>query len=209
MGKFLFGLDGPNGAGKTTVIEMVYQMLHNTVSLDTVAIANTRFPGGTAIGEKIRKIVLDNDNEQLSPEAEFLLFAADDAQTFHQSIDGSNNCIWLNDRSYLSSLCFQGARGVDKDFIRMVSKHHQKTPYSAIFAFLLPRDVAEKRLTQRALTLDRIEKFDDELQERIFENWANIEALAPDENIIVLNANRDADSLALQIYQTILGIYNA
>jgi dTMP kinase len=209
--KLVFGFDGPNGAGKTTVMEMVYQMLHKTVSLDTVPVSGTRFPGGTSIGQKIRNIVLDTTNEELSPEAEFLLFAADDAQAFHQMIDcdRSEKSIWLTDRTWLSSLCFQGARGVDKDFIRMVSRHHQQTKYDAIFVFNLPRLVAEDRLSKRALTLDRIESFDDDLQDNIFANWGKVADENPDENIVELNACRDPDSLALQVFQIIMGEFNA
>lgn len=65
-------LEGPDGSGKSTVIKHIRKYLEDR-GIDVV---ETREPGGTAIGESIRRILLDNRNKTMLPETEALLLAA-------------------------------------------------------------------------------------------------------------------------------------
>jgi len=79
--KFI-SFEGIDGAGKTTQIELLKKKL---LSLGE-KVEVLREPGGTLISEKIRKILLDKNNLNLSPEAESLLFFASRNQLLKEKI---------------------------------------------------------------------------------------------------------------------------
>ncbi len=69
-------LEGPEGAGKSTQLKLLSQWIE---SLGRPVLA-TRNPGGTAIGQQIRQVLLDPANKAMVPMAELMLYAADRAQ---------------------------------------------------------------------------------------------------------------------------------
>ena len=75
-------LEGIEGCGKTTQLEYLSTFLENKGRSYVL----TREPGGTAIGEKIRSILLDPASKELVPAAELLLYMADRAQHIHSLI---------------------------------------------------------------------------------------------------------------------------
>ena len=74
--------EGVEGAGKTTQIELLKKRLENA-GIDFIY---TREPGGTAIGEKIRGILLDPENSEMNYMTELLLYCASRAQHLNQKI---------------------------------------------------------------------------------------------------------------------------
>src|SRR2546426_6756752 len=68
-------IEGPEGAGKTTQARLLHERLR-----DRFQVVYTREPGGTAIGERIRAMLLDASNTAMTPVTEMLLFAASRAQ---------------------------------------------------------------------------------------------------------------------------------
>ncbi|MCB0080367.1 MAG: dTMP kinase, partial [Caldilineaceae bacterium] len=74
--------EGPEGGGKTTQIRLLEQTL--VAQGQTVLV--TREPGGTAIGNAIRQILLDVNNTAMSERAEALLFNAARAQLVDEII---------------------------------------------------------------------------------------------------------------------------
>ena len=70
-GRFIT-FEGPEGAGKTTVMRVVAQRLREGGR----AVVETREPGGTRAGERVRAVLLDRDSGGLQPTAEALLFGA-------------------------------------------------------------------------------------------------------------------------------------
>ncbi len=69
-------LEGPDGAGKTTQIQMMKEYLE---SLGKTVLL-TREPGGTGISEKLREILLDKENAEMSDTTEMMIYAAARAQ---------------------------------------------------------------------------------------------------------------------------------
>jgi dTMP kinase len=104
--------EGIEGSGKTTQIERVYHYLKEQ-GRDIVM---TREPGGTDIGQKIRAILLDPENQDLDPMAELLLYFADRAQHLNKKIKkqlAAGKSV-LCDRYYDATLAYQGyARGLN------------------------------------------------------------------------------------------------
>lgn len=98
--------EGPEGSGKTTQITLLASWL-----LDRgCAVLTTREPGGTAIGDRVRAILLDHAASEMSPEAEALLFSAARAQHVSQVIRPqlAAGGIVVCDRFADSTLAYQG-----------------------------------------------------------------------------------------------------
>jgi len=83
----LIALEGPDGCGKSTQI----QLLENYFKERGFNVIRTREPGGTAISEKIRNIILDNNNSEMSDMCEALLYAASRAQLADEVIKPALN----------------------------------------------------------------------------------------------------------------------
>jgi len=113
--------EGPDGGGKTTQISRLAEQL---ARLGKEAVV-TREPGGTALGEAIRQMLLDPQQTDLSDRAEVLLYAAARAQHVSRVIKPALNAgkVVLCDRFVDSSIAYQGfGRGLDLDFISSVNR---------------------------------------------------------------------------------------
>ena len=109
-------LEGIEGCGKTTQIRQLSTYLEEKGHPHIV----TREPGGTAIGEKIRSILLDPASKDLVPTAELLLYMADRAQHINELIKPclAEGKIVVCDRYFDATVVYQGfARGLDTRFI--------------------------------------------------------------------------------------------
>jgi dTMP kinase len=107
---FFITFEGGEGAGKTTLINEIEKQV---IALG-YSVLKTREPGGTKIGEEIRAILL-NGNENLSPYAELSLFLAARAQHIFEVIGPAleEGKVVLCDRFNDSSIAYQGvARGL-------------------------------------------------------------------------------------------------
>lgn len=114
-------LEGIEGSGKTTQIRQLSAFIeaagHRCVT--------TREPGGTVIGEKIRAILLNPENDDLSPISELLLYMADRAQHLNSLVKPALEAgkIVLCDRYFDATVVYQGiARGLDTELIYSLHK---------------------------------------------------------------------------------------
>jgi dTMP kinase len=112
----LIVLEGSEGAGKTTQLRLLAERL-GEAGMDVLAL---REPGGTALGDAIRSILLDPAG-QISPAAEALLFMASRAQLVRDQIDPAldRGVVVLMDRFFLSTYAYQiDGRGLPEPEIR-------------------------------------------------------------------------------------------
>ena len=103
---FFLSVEGPDGSGKTTQVNLLEKSLRQF----GFSVLRTREPGGCAISEDIRRIVLDASNMEMCDACEALLYAASRAQHVHQVIRPAveNGELVLCDRFVDSSVAYQG-----------------------------------------------------------------------------------------------------
>lgn len=109
--------EGPEGSGKSTQLPELARYLESL----NLPVVKTREPGGTAIGDQIREVLVSLDNTELHPRTEILLFLAARAQLVEELIIPSlrQNKIILCDRYGDSTLAYQGyGHGLDLETLR-------------------------------------------------------------------------------------------
>ena len=107
--------EGIDGSGKTTQVELLSQKLTSIKKPNIIV----REPGGTSIGEAIRKEL--KNNPDLDPVTQLLLFSACRTQLIKEVINPNlkNNQIVISDRYVFSTIAYQGyADGLDTDVIQ-------------------------------------------------------------------------------------------
>ncbi len=104
-GRFIT-IDGVEGAGKSTQIDLICSYLQRK-GIDVV---RTREPGGTDVGEKIRSVLLDVDNQEMHSDTELLLmFSSRNELIQNKIIPALNNGSWVvSDRFTDASFAYQG-----------------------------------------------------------------------------------------------------
>ena len=110
---FFFCLDGPDGAGKTTQAARLVDWLR-TQGREVLAV---RDPGGTALGDRLRSLLLDRDSVESCLKAEMLMFMASRAQLLAERVRPAieSGKIVVTDRYLLSTVVYQGyAGGLDR-----------------------------------------------------------------------------------------------
>ena len=110
-------LEGADGCGKSTQAAL----LETRLAAFGREVVRLREPGGTAISEKVRALLLDPANEEMSPECELLLYEASRAQLTRQVIEPAlaRGAVVLCDRYYDSTYAYQaGGRGLDETLVR-------------------------------------------------------------------------------------------
>lgn len=108
--------EGIEGCGKTTQIKRLAKRLND----NGIQFISTLEPGGTRIGQDIRRLLLDSRNSHLSPLAELVLYEADRAQHVEEIIRPAlAQGKWvICDRFFDATVAYQGAgRGLDIDLI--------------------------------------------------------------------------------------------
>ena len=115
QGRFV-SFEGIEGCGKTTQIARLSEYLNSR----SIAYTITREPGGTAVGEGIRKILLNSETIHLTAASELLLFYASRSQNILEKIKPAldRGEMVMCDRFYHASMAYQGyGRGIPLDFI--------------------------------------------------------------------------------------------
>ena len=177
--------EGIDGSGKTTQIELLNSFLKQS-GFDVVL---TREPGGTDIGDKIRKILLDSKNIQMSYRAETLLFLASRAELVSKVIQPSLNQgkIIICDRFFDSTIAYQGiARQLGAEKILDMSLWATENIIPDL-TFLLSIDVweCENRLKNGKKKKDRIEKEEIDFKSKIQEGYMQLAGKNKERFVIV------------------------
>lgn len=166
-GRFVV-FDGPDGSGKSTQLK---RFAHWCTERG-VAVSEVREPGGTAIGERIRAVLLDPENDSMVMRCEMLLYMASRAQLYAERIVPAleRGELVLADRFTSSTLAYQGtAGGLPVDDILAVGRVATGNRWPDLtVVFDVDEVTAGKRLSP---LLDRIEQRDAEFHRRVREGY--------------------------------------
>lgn len=201
-------LEGIEGSGKSTQIPLVADLLRSA-GMDCVV---TREPGGTAVGSRIRSILLDPDNRGLHPYTELLLYAADRSQHIRERILPALKAgkTVLCDRYVDATLAYQGiARGLGVEIVRSL---HQLTMNDLMpdltLLFDLAPEVGLKRAWQqlengsRAAAESRFEAEAAVFHQRVREGYLKLCASEPD-RFWRIDAEKDLSDVTDQVRRII------
>lgn len=195
----LIVFEGVEGCGKTTQIQRTFQWLQANYPLHDVVV--TRQPGGTVLGNSIRRLLLDSLSTPISNSAELLLFAADRAQhveeVLHTSLEKGS--IVLCDRYTDSTIAYQGyGRGMDLNLIDQLNRIATGGLKSDLTIWLdVDIDVSLARTTDRR-AVDRIETENFAFHRRVQMGYTKLASLHPD-RIVRVDASLNETAVQEQI----------
>ncbi len=206
QGRRLFiTFEGIEGCGKTTQINLLKRYL----TLQGYDIVLTREPGGTAIGRKLKGILLSPENHQITPGAELLLYAADRSQHMEEIIRPAleEGKIILCDRFTDATIAYQGyARGIELKLIERLNRLATGGLKPNLTILLdCPVEVGLGRLSQRESSRwrgtsfkDRLEREGIDFHQRVRKGYLKIAEREP-RRLKVVDAGREIEIVQAEI----------
>ena len=190
-----FSFDGIDGVGKSTQMQLFCDWLRQRGA----EVVLCRDPGGTAVGEAIRGILLEHRGLSISPMTEMLLYMAARAELVEQTIQpalAAGKTV-VSDRFLLANVVYQGhAKGLDVDRLWEIG-HFITRGVSPDLTFLLdmPPSEAQARIQRE---LDRMEQHGDDFRERLRAGFL-AEAARRRGRIVVIDASRSIEAVQADI----------
>ena len=203
-GKFIV-IEGIDGCGKTTQINEISKWLPKSGLLKKNSkLIKTREPGGSLLGEKLRKLILDNNKDNKpSSLAELLLYSADRAEHVSKIISPAlkKNDWVLSDRFSDSTLAYQGyGRNINLEIIKNLESIvcQGEYPDLTIFLELSPE---ESFLRRKNKIPDRIESEGIKFLEKVNEGF---KLIAEEKKWKIISASQNIDTITNKIKETLL-----
>jgi dTMP kinase len=191
--------EGADGSGKTTQFRRFFQACRE----HGLPVCDVREPGGTAIGERVREILLDCAHEEMSLRCEMLLYMASRAQLVHERIAPAlkRGDLVLADRFVQSTIAYQGAAGgLPPEEIRQVAKVAcAGAEPDLVVVFDVENGVAASRVGPAK---DRIESRDEAFHARVRRAYLDMARSEP-ERFVVIDAAGDPDDVHLATMRAI------
>jgi dTMP kinase len=184
--------EGADGSGKSTQAEL----LREALAAKGRDVLLTREPGGTEVGERIRRLLLDGPG--MAPLAEAALFAASRAQHVEEVIRPAltRGADVVCDRYVDSSLAYQGiARGLGLDEVLQLNLAVTRGLLPDVtFLLLIDPAVAASRWADT----DRLEREGLEFQQRVDAAYRSLAMRFP-ERIVTIDATGEAEAIAREV----------
>jgi dTMP kinase len=204
-GRFIT-LEGIEGAGKSTVARIVCDWLTQR----SVSVRLTREPGGTPLAERVRQVVLERGNEQLSPVTETLLmFSARGIHLENLIRPALAQGEWVVcDRFTDATRAYQGnGRGVSAELIESLAKavHGELQPDRTLLLDLPPATGLARARQRSGLAADRFEAETEAFFARVREGYLELARREP-ERIAVIDAAVPLVEVERQVVRVLEGL---
>ncbi len=199
--------EGLDFSGKTTQAQRLVEKLklspHGSAAV-SAGIHFLREPGGTGISERLRDILLDKKNLEMSDLTELLLFSASRAQLVTQVILPAlrRHEIVICDRYYDSTTAYQGfGRGLDLEAICRINRIATSgTVPDVTFLVDITVEEVERRKAAAGLVFDRMESSGKEFYERVRKGYRTLAEQEPD-RVVLINGMAPVDVVEDEIWR--------
>lgn len=199
MGLFI-SLEGIDGSGKSTIAALVkdhFEALNQPIIV-------TREPGGNVIAEKIRDIILDNDNHTMDDRTEALLYAASRRQHLIEKILPAldEGKLVVCDRFVDSSIAYQGyGREIGAQAVKDINAFAIEGHMPTLTIFLdVDLEVGLSRVDTRG-EMDRLETSGRDFFERVYNGYQEI--MTDNERVVKVDANRELEAVVKDVIEII------
>ena len=197
-GRFVV-FDGPDGSGKSTQLRRFARL----AAEQGLVLCEVREPGGTPIGEQVRRILLDPENVDMDLRCEMLLYMASRAQLVNQKILPAMQAgrLVLADRFVSSTLAYQGAAGgLAEEDIRAVARVAVGAAWpDLVVIFDVDETTAASRLNP---LLDRIEQKGAEYHRRVRQGFLRQLDREPPRHLLI-DARHETDTVFDNLLQSL------
>ena len=203
MNRFIT-FEGIDGSGKTTQIEM----LKSKLSAKGEKVVSFREPGGTKISETIRRILLSNQNSNLTDASEALLFFASRSQLLAEKITPflEKEYFVICDRFNDSTIAYQGyGKSLSVEDLDYISKYSTDSFMPQLTFFLdISVDLSIRR--RELKSNDRIENKGHEYLKRVRSGFIEIANKNPN-RFIVIDGSEGIEDVSKKIWEIISDKY--
>jgi len=194
-------LEGPDGGGKSTQARQLVDYLQGR----GLNVLLTREPGGTPIGDQIRRTLMDLGNTGMNPRTEILLFSASRAQIVHQVIRPhlESGGIVVCDRFYDSTLAYQGyGHGLDLQALQTITAFATGglRPDLTLLLDLPAEDGLRRR--KRGGQWNRLDAYDLAFHQRVRQGYFALAAAEP-KRWVRLDATQPVDAVQAEMRQAV------
>ena len=191
MKSYFISFEGPDGSGKSTVLKQVVAEIGPRLKTQYLV---TREPGGSKIAEKIRQLILNPVNEEMSAKTEALLYAASRSQHMFETVIPALKAgkIVFSDRFVDSSLAYQGAgRELGIAAVKQINDFATSKiePDLTIFLDVKPQVGLNRIAKERAGQEDRLEQEKLNFHQKVYQGYQEVIKAHP-ERIKVVDANK-------------------
>ena len=191
-------LDGPDGCGKTTQAKLLAQWLQE----QGVSMEMFRDPGGTAIGEKIRQVLLNPEHIAMGTATEVFLYMAARVQLWAEKIAPAlknNKCVILD--RWLSSTCayqgYAGGFGMEK-IIKIATDSLERVWPDLTVILDVDLETGSRRLNHQ---LDRMEKKGDGYHRQVREGFLKL--VESRDDFVVVDGCQDIETVHKKVLEVI------
>ena len=195
-------IEGPDGSGKSTQIAYLKRFFEEK----GIPCVFTREPGGTAIGEKLRTIILDRENSEMCAMAEALLYAASRAQHVEELIKPAlaEGKVVVCDRFIDSSIAYQGFGRSLGDSVRIINEQAVgRCMPDVTFLMKLAPEIGKSRIAKDAQ--DRLEQEKIDFHKRVYEGYRELAKIYP-ERFVQIDVGREKEDIRSEILSYIENI---
>jgi dTMP kinase len=194
MNGLLLSFEGLDGCGKSTQLERAKSWLEAR----GMAVSTYREPGGSAIGEAIRALLLNPAHTAMAGETELLLYTAARVQLLKERVlpDLESGRVVLLDRFADSTTAYQGyGRRLNLDLVESLNAQVRALAWPLVTLWLdLPMETALSRCAGE----DRLEQSGQDFFQRVAAGYATLAAREPD-RVRRVDATGGADDVFLRI----------